>query len=129
MNSPAPTHSDPERVIANDNYVAGTRANGRKYLTGSADTYRKYVRPAAMRAAYAYRKYVRPAATHAAAAYRNYVAELAAARAVGPSGAERAAAAAAESAAAYQKYVAGPAAASAAERDAASTAGWSPAVP
>ena len=99
MNSSSLTPSAPERATEYRDYVAGSRA-----------VYRKYLRPAADRAAGAYQKYVRPAVARAAAAaataaYQKYVIEPTTAQAVEPSGAERAAAAAAESAAAYRKYV------------------------
>jgi hypothetical protein len=129
MNSSSPMPSD--RATADPDQVAEPPTVYRKYVAGSAAAYRRYLRPAATRAADAYQRHVRPAAARAAAAaataaYRKYVEKPAAAQEVGPSMAERAAAAAAESAAAYERYVSRPAAI--AEEQAGSPQRRSPAV-
>ena len=83
MNSSSPMPSD--RATADPDQVAEPPTVYRKYVAGSAAAYRRYLRPAATRAADAYQRHVRPAAARAAAAaataaYRKYVEKPAAAQ-------------------------------------------------
>ncbi|MGH3696989.1 MAG: hypothetical protein ACRDRX_23925 [Pseudonocardiaceae bacterium] len=115
MNPSPPASPDAEHTVTDRNYAAMTRTAYRRYVrpaaTRAADTFQKYVQPTAKRMVVtAYGRYVRPAAVRAAtAAYQKYVATPTTTSPARPTDAERAAMAAAESAAAYQKYAPSPA--------------------